>query len=64
MVDVAISSYSNLNKKEHKKLIKYQGLKEELGREWAVKELVVPVMIGALSAVTLKLGEWLQQTPE
>jgi len=28
---------------------------------WEMKETVVPVVIGALEAVTPKLGEWLQQ---
>uniref|UniRef100_A0A3P9CNU3 GOLD domain-containing protein n=1 Tax=Maylandia zebra TaxID=106582 RepID=A0A3P9CNU3_9CICH len=30
---------------------------------WRVKVTVVPVVIGALGAVTPKLGEWLQQIP-
>ncbi|CAI5656802.1 unnamed protein product [Oreochromis niloticus] len=48
---------------EHEKLEKYQGLREELERMWRVKVTVVPVVIGALGAVTPKLGEWLQQIP-
>ncbi len=42
---------------------KYQGLKEQLERMWKVKASVVPVVVGALRAVTPKLGEWLQQIP-
>ena len=30
---------------------------------WGVKATVMPVVIGALGAVTHKLGEWLQQIP-
>ena len=30
---------------------------------WGVKASVVPVVIGALKAVTPKLGEWLQHLP-
>ena len=30
---------------------------------WGVKAKVIPVVIGALGAVTPKLGEWLQQIP-
>ena len=63
MIDVAIPSDSNIKKKEHEKIEKYQGLKEELERMWGVKATVVPVVIGALGAVTYKLGEWLQQIP-
>ena len=30
---------------------------------WKAKASVVPVVVGALGAVTPKLGEWLQQIP-
>ncbi len=63
VIDVAIPSDSNIRKKEHEKLEKYQGLKEELEKMWKVRATVVPVVIGALGAVTPKLGEWLQQIP-
>ena len=63
VIDVAIPSDSNIRKKEHEKLEKYQGLKKELEKMWGVKATVVPVVIGALGAVTHKLGEWLQQIP-
>ena len=32
-------------------------------RTWKVKAIVVPVVRGALGAVTPKLEEWLQQIP-
>ncbi len=57
VMDVAIPSDSNIKKKEHEKLKKYQGLE----KMWGVKAAVVPVVIGALGAVTPKLGDWLQQ---
>ena len=63
MIDVALPSDSNIRKKEYEKLEKYQGIKEELERTWKVKAKVVPVVIGALGAVTPKLEEWLQQIP-
>ncbi|CAL9694852.1 unnamed protein product [Knipowitschia caucasica] len=63
VVDVAIPSDGNIRKKEHEKLEKYQGLREELERAWRVKVTVVPVVIGALGAVTPKLEEWLQRIP-
>ena len=53
----AVPSDSNIKKKEYEKLEKYQGLKEELERTWKVKVKVVPVVIGALGAVTPKLEE-------
>ena len=61
MIDVAFLSDSNIIKKEHEKLGKYQGLKEELEKMWGVKAAVVPIMVGALKP---KLGGWLQQILE
>ncbi|XP_078017068.1 uncharacterized protein LOC144458442 [Epinephelus lanceolatus] len=63
VVDVAIPANSNISKKEHEKVEKYQWLKEQLGQMWKVKVDVVPVVVGALGAVTPKLGEWLWQIP-
>uniref|UniRef100_A0A087XGF1 Reverse transcriptase zinc-binding domain-containing protein n=2 Tax=Poecilia formosa TaxID=48698 RepID=A0A087XGF1_POEFO len=63
VVDVAIPSDHNIRKKEHEKLEKYQGLREELEKAWKVKTTVVPVVIGALGAVTPKLEQWLKQIP-
>ncbi|KAF7647953.1 hypothetical protein LDENG_00164190, partial [Lucifuga dentata] len=64
VIDVAVPADSNIRKKEHEKIEKYQGLKEELERTWKVKSKVVPVVIVALGAVTPKLGVWLQEIPE
>ena len=63
VIDVAVPGDSNIKKKEYEKLEKYRGLKEELERTWKVKAKVVPVVIGALGAVTPKLEEWLEQIP-
>ncbi|TWW72943.1 hypothetical protein D4764_15G0003370 [Takifugu flavidus] len=63
VIDVAIPSDNNIRKKEHEKLEKYQGLKEEIERMWVMKATVVPVVIGTLVAVTPKLSRWLQQIP-
>ncbi|KAF7643739.1 hypothetical protein LDENG_00234400 [Lucifuga dentata] len=64
VTDVAVPADSNIRKKEHEKIEKYQGLKEELERTWKVKSKVVPVVTGALWAVTPQnVGEWLQEIP-
>ncbi|TWW77705.1 hypothetical protein D4764_12G0010950 [Takifugu flavidus] len=63
VIDVAIPSDSNIRKKEHEKLEKYQGLKEEMERMWGMKATVVPVVIWTLWAVTPNLSRWLQQIP-
>ena len=44
VIDVVIPSDSNIRKKEHEKLEKYQGLKEELEKMWVVKAAVVIVL--------------------
>lgn len=54
----------NIKKKEHEKLEKYHGLKEEVEKMWNVKARVVPLVIGGLGAVTPRLGERFQQNPE
>ena len=57
VIDVAIPADANIRKKEHEKVEKYQGLREQLERMWKVKASVVPVVVGALGAVTPKLGD-------
>lgn len=41
VIDLANPSDSNIKKKYHKKVEKYQGLKEERGKLWRMKALVV-----------------------
>ena len=62
-MDVVIPSDGNIREKEHKVLEKHSGLKEELENIWSVKVAVVPIVIGALGAVTPKLDWWLHQIP-
>lgn len=45
-----------MKKEYEKKHQKYNGLREELEKFWRVMVTVVPVVTGALSAVTFKLG--------
>ena len=54
MVDVTIPSDGSIRKKEHEKLKKYQGLKEELEKMWSVKATVVPIVKEALGTVKIK----------
>lgn len=42
VIDVAIQSDSKIRKKEHKKIGKYEGLKEELEKMWELNATVVP----------------------
>ena len=63
VIDAPIPSDSNIKTKEHKRLQKYHGLKEEVEKMWELKAAVVPLVIRALGAVPPILGEWFQQIP-
>jgi len=52
IIDVACPLDINIGNKERDKILKYQDLKTELQRLWKLKGKVVPVVIGALGAVT------------
>lgn len=58
---IAIPCDGNIRNKEHKKLEKYQELKEERRKAWKVKATSVPTVIGARGAMTPILEKWLQQ---
>ena len=63
IIDVAVPSDCNIKKKEHEKIDKYQGLREEMEKMWKVEAKVVPIVVGALGAVTTTLEKWLEQIP-
>ena len=48
-------------KKEEEKIEKYQELGFELGRLWKVKTKVVPIVIGALGAISDRLISYLAE---
>ena len=50
VIDVATPNSKNIRKKEHKKLEKYQGLKEDLQKMWKMKATAVPVIRRGLQA--------------
>ena len=55
IIDVAIPEDSGAKEKEAEKVEKYQNLARELRRMWEVKTKVVPVVLGALETVPLRL---------
>ena len=52
IIDIAVPNDSNIANKEKEKIEKYQLLREELERCWQVRATVIPVVVGALGAVT------------
>ena len=63
IIDIAIPNDRNIKIKELEKVDKYQPLREELERTWKTTAVVVPVVVGALGAVTPKHTQWLAQIP-
>ncbi|KAL4006508.1 quercetin 2,3-dioxygenase [Sarotherodon galilaeus] len=67
VVDVAIPSDSNIRKKEHEKLKKYQGLREELEKMWRVKLQQIPGTTSEISvqkSAVLGTAKTLRRTPK
>ena len=52
IVDFAVPADHRINLKECKKKDKYLDLARELKKLWNMKETIVPIVIGALSAIT------------
>ena len=52
---MAIPEDSRVKEKEAEKVEKYQNLARELRRMWEVKTKVVPIVLGALGTVPLRL---------
>ena len=63
IIDIAVPSDYNIASKEKEKVEKYQPLREEIEKCWKVKTTVVPIVIGALGAVTPAHQMWLAQLP-
>ena len=55
IIDVAIPEDSGAKEKEAEKVEKYQNLARELSRMWEVKTKVIPIVLGALGTVLLRL---------
>uniref|UniRef100_H3AA24 Reverse transcriptase domain-containing protein n=1 Tax=Latimeria chalumnae TaxID=7897 RepID=H3AA24_LATCH len=54
IIDIACPTDYNIGEKEHEKIMKYQDLKMEIEKLWKVRVEVIPVVIGAVGAVTKK----------
>ena len=58
IIDVAIPGDDRLKDKELEKFDKYQQLKDEIAKVWRMRKvIVVPVVIGALGAVSVSFKE-------
>ena len=59
IINIAIPGDAGIVEKEKEKVKKYQGLHREVARLWNVKAKVVPIVVGALGAVTPNLSKHL-----
>ncbi|XP_067039903.1 uncharacterized protein [Acropora muricata] len=55
-IDIAVPVDTGIVEKEKEKVEKYQDLRREVARLWNVKAKVVPIVVGALGAVTPNLS--------
>ena len=62
MIDVAIPGDDRMKENELEKAEKYQLLKDEIAKVWRVRKvIVVPVVIGALGAVSVNFREYMKR---
>ena len=59
IIDIAVPGDAGIVEKEKEKVEKYQDLRREVTRLWNVKAKVVPIVVGALGAVTPNLSKYL-----
>ena len=61
MIDIACPCDRNVNDKETEKVEKYQDLKIEVQRLWNTSVEIVPIVVGALGAISSNLKKYLQK---
>ena len=59
IIDIAVPADAGIIEKKKEKVEKYQDLRREVARLWNVKAKVVPIVVGALGAVTPNLSKHL-----
>ena len=62
IIDEAIREDGRVREKEDEKIEKYQDLAREVRRIWGVRSKVIPVVVGALGSVPLRLKDNLKVT--
>jgi len=63
LIDVAISGYRNVTKKEAEKILKYKDFTIEIQRMWNVKTKVIPVIIGATGTISKSFRKYVRNIP-
>ncbi|XP_077975551.1 uncharacterized protein LOC144431372 [Styela clava] len=60
IIDIAVPADHRILLKEKEKIEKYQDLRREMGKIWNVKTRIIPVVVGALGAISNKLEGYLK----
>ena len=55
IIDISVPRDENIQDKKLEKIDKYQSLKIKLEQLWKVKIMVIPVVVGALGAISDRL---------
>ena len=63
IIDVSCPSDINVLSKENEKMMKYSGLRVELGKMWNCESTVIPVVVGGLGVISEKLLEYIKMIP-
>ena len=63
LIDFACPADVNVVKKEYEKKQKYRALQSEVSRMWNMPVVVIPVVVGALGAVSNILPRYLSEIP-
>ena len=62
IIDIAVPGDCRISIKETEKVEKYEELKREIRKIWAMKKVeVIPIVVGALGAVSNKLDKWIEK---
>ena len=62
IIDIAVPGDCRIGIKETEKVEKYDELKREIRKIWAMKKVeVIPIVVGALGAVSNKLDKWIEK---
>ena len=62
IIEIAVLGDCRIGIKETEKIEKYEELKREIRKIWAMKKVeVIPIVVGALGAVSNKLDKWIEK---
>ena len=62
IIDVAIPGDTRIASKEEEKIEKYKALSQDISKMWELRKVeVVPIVVGALGAVTENIEKWIKK---